>query len=103
MSSTINQTTAFKVRTFRPNQWLLWAKPHSTWSWKLTQLDDGRTRLVTRLKERYDWRSPGMALLTLVLFEFGDFPMMRTLLPGVRWRAERLASQHHQHTAAMAP
>ena len=33
MSSTVNQTTAFKVKAFQPNQWLLWAKPHSTWSW----------------------------------------------------------------------
>jgi hypothetical protein len=53
MSSTVNQTTAFTVKAFQPNQWLLWAKPHSTWAWKLTQLDGGRTRLVTRLKERY--------------------------------------------------
>jgi hypothetical protein len=92
MSSTVNQTTAFRVKAFQPNRWLLWAKPHSTWSWTLTQLDDGRTCLVTRLKERYLWRSsPGLALLTLVLFEFGDFPMMRRLLLGIRQRAERLA------------
>jgi hypothetical protein len=45
---------------------------------------------VTRLKERYPWRtSPPLALLTLVLFEFGDFPMMRKLLLGIRRRAEQ--------------
>ena len=34
---------------------------------------DGGTRLVLRLKEQYPWRSsPGQALLTLILFEFGD-------------------------------
>jgi hypothetical protein len=94
MSSTVNQRTAFKVAAFQPNQWLLWTKPHSTWSWTLTHLDDGRTRLVTRLKEHYPWRSsPGLALLTLILFEVGDFPMMRRLLLGVRRRAERLAGQ----------
>jgi hypothetical protein len=94
MSSKVNQTTAFKVKAFEPNQWLLWAKPHSTWAWKLTQLDGGRTRLVTRLKEQYPWRSsPGLALLTLILFELGDFPMMRKLLLGIRRRAERLAAQ----------
>jgi hypothetical protein len=94
MSSTVNETTAFRVKAFQPNRWLLWAKPDSTWSWTLTQLDDGRTRLVTRLKERYPWRSsPGLALLTLVLFEFGDFPMMRRLLLGIRQRAERLGAQ----------
>jgi hypothetical protein len=35
-----------------------------------------------------------LALLTLVLFEFGDFPMMRKLLLGIRRRAEQLAAQH---------
>jgi hypothetical protein len=94
MSSTVNETTAFKVKAFESNQWLLWAKSHSTWAWQLTPLDGSRTRLVTRLKERYDWRSPGLALLTLVLFEFGDFPMMRKLLLGIRRRAEQLAAQH---------
>ena len=94
MSSTVNQTTAFKVKAFQPNQWLLWAKPHSTWSWQLTPVDGGRTRLVTRLKEQYPWRSsPGLALLTLILFEFGDFPMMRRLLVGIRQRAERLNAE----------
>jgi hypothetical protein len=39
----------------------------------------------------YDWRtSPGNALLTLILFEFGDFPMTRKLLLGVKRRAEDL-------------
>jgi hypothetical protein len=94
MSSTVNQTTAFRVKAFQPNQWLLWAKPHSTWAWTLTPVDGGGTRLVTRLKERYLWRSsPGLALLTLILFELGDFPMMRKLLVGIRRRAERLAAE----------
>jgi hypothetical protein len=93
MSRKVTETTAFKVEAFQSNRWLLWAKPHSTWAWQLTPLDGSRTRLVTRLKERYDWRSPGLALLTLVLFEFGDFPMMRKLLLGIRRRAERLAAQ----------
>ena len=52
---------------------------------------------MTRLKERYPWRaSPGLALLTMVMFEFGDFPMMRQLLLGIRRRAE----QHTTHRAA---
>jgi len=94
MSSKVNETTAFKVKAFEPNQWLLWVKPHSTWSWTLTPVDGGRTRLATRLKENYDWRSsPGLALLTLILFELGDFPMMRKLLVGIRRRTERLAAE----------
>jgi hypothetical protein len=93
MSSKVNETTAFKIEAFEPNRWMLWAKPHSTWAWKLVPLDTRRTRLLTRLKDRYEWRSsPGNALLTLILFEFGDFPMMRKLLLGVKRRAERLAA-----------
>jgi hypothetical protein len=58
------------------------------------RLDGGGTRLVTRLKERYPWRpAPGVALLTVILFEFDDFPMMRQLLLGIRRRAERLVAQ----------
>jgi hypothetical protein len=92
MSSKVNETTAFRVKAFESNRWLLWAKPHSTWAWTLTPLEGGRTRLVTRLKEKYDWRSPGLALLTVMIFELGDFPMMRKLLLGVKARAERTAA-----------
>jgi hypothetical protein len=69
---------------------MLWEKPSSTWVWSLTPREGGRqTRLVTRLRQCYDWRgSPANALLTLILFEWGDFPMMRKLLLGVKDRAE---------------
>ena len=90
MASKVNETTAFKIVGIEPNQWMLWQKPDSTWAWKLVTLESTRTRLVTRLKARYEWRrSPGNALLSLILLEFGDFPMMRKLLRGVKARAER--------------
>ncbi len=91
MASKVNETTAFKITALEPNRWMLWEKPHSTWTWKLIPLEGGRTRLISRLKERYEWRaSPANALLTLILFEFGDFPMMRKLLLRVKRRAEQL-------------
>jgi hypothetical protein len=89
MASKVNETTAFKIKELAPNRSMLWEKPHSTWAWKLEPLPDSRTRLVTRLKDRYPWRAdPANALLSLILFEFGDFPMMRKLLLGVKRRAE---------------
>lgn len=91
MASVVNETTAFKVRDFETDTWLLWGKPDSTWAWKLVALPNGGTRLITRLKQRYQWESPGMALFTLLLLEFGDFPMMRRVLRGIKERAERLA------------
>jgi hypothetical protein len=91
MAKKINETTAFKVKAFQLNEWLLWEKPDSTWAWKLTPLAGGRTRLLSRLKVRYAWESPGSAILTLILLEFGDFPMMRRVLKGIKVRAERMA------------
>jgi hypothetical protein len=93
MAKKVNETTAFKIRAVEPNELMLWVKPNSTWVWKLTPLDSGQTRLVTRLRQHYDWRgSPATALLTLFIFEWGDFPMMRKLLFGVKGRAEKLAA-----------
>jgi hypothetical protein len=89
MAAKVNDTTAFKIKAFEPNRYLLWEKPHSTWAWKLEPLDGGRTRLITRLKDHYSWRAdPANALLSVILLEFGDFPMMRKLLLGVKRRAE---------------
>lgn len=88
MSKKVNETTAFKVKAVEPNRWLLWEKPDSTWSWKLLPLAGGRTRLVTRLKQRYAWESPASAVSALVLLEFGDFAMIRRVLKGIKARAE---------------
>jgi hypothetical protein len=91
MASKVNETTAFKISAFESNHWMLWEKPDSTWAWKLVPLEGARTRLITRLKERYTWRSsPLNAFLSLILMEFADFPMMRKLLLNLRTRAERL-------------
>jgi hypothetical protein len=90
MATKVNDTTAFKVKAFELNEWLLWEKPDSTWSWKLTPLEGGGTRLISRLKQRYAWEKPGSAVLSLMLLEFGDFPMIRRVLRGIKFRAERL-------------
>ena len=52
----------------------------------------GQPRLVTRLKQRYPWEGPASALFTLLLLEFGDFPMMRRMLQGIKVRAEQMES-----------
>ncbi len=93
MAKTVNETTAFKVAGFEKDEWLLWSKPDSTWSWRLVALPDGGTRLLTRLKQRYAWESPGMAVFTLALLEVGDWPMMRRMLRGIKERAERPARE----------
>jgi hypothetical protein len=86
---------AYRVDSFDPNQWMLWVhrphdgdRPDSTWSWRLTALPDGGTRLVTRMKQDYRWQTPRLAAFNLVLMEFGDFAMERRMLNGIKLRAE---------------
>ena len=83
------ERTAFSVDGFAAPEWLLWRTPNRTWSWRLTPLSGGRTRLVTRLHTRYEWSRPWV-LVTVLLMEVGDYPMMRRMLRGIRERAERL-------------
>ncbi len=91
MSPTPSDTTAFKVAGFDENRWLLWHQSLSTWSWKLTELPGGQTRLVTRLRIHLDWSHKAISVFSAVLNEFGDFAMMRRMLLGIRDRAEATA------------
>lgn len=87
MFSKVNDSTAFKIAAIKPAEELVWLKPDSTWAWTLTDVG-GNTRLVTRLRILYHWHRPAEALMSLVLFEFGDFPMMRKMLRTLKQRAE---------------
>jgi hypothetical protein len=87
MFSRVNEVTAFRVAAVEEPRHLVWAKPDSTWAWRLRPAGSG-TRVVTRLRILYRWRQPGGALLSLLLNEFGDFPMMRKMLLTLRGRAE---------------
>jgi hypothetical protein len=90
MFSRVNDTTAFRVAALNEGHHLVWAKPDSTWVWQLAREGKG-TRLVTRLRILYDWRRPGGAVLSLLLNEFGDFPMMRKMLETIKRRVESSA------------
>jgi uncharacterized protein YndB with AHSA1/START domain len=85
------EVNAFRVADFELHRWLLWTKPESSWVWQLTPTANGATRLVSRVHAARDWRLPGMALLGVVLMEFGDFAMFRRMLIGIRERAEDAA------------
>jgi hypothetical protein len=82
-----SERTAFLVDSFAEPSWLLWRAPNRIWAWRLTPLEGGRTRLITRMKTLYEWRRP-LALATVVLMECADFPMMRRMLRGIRDRVE---------------
>jgi hypothetical protein len=90
-----SERTAFRVDDFAVEEWLLWRTPNRSWAWRLTPLPDGRTRLVSRLNTRYEWSRP-LVLVTVLLMEVGDYPMMRRMLRGIRDRAE---TEHRRRAA----
>jgi hypothetical protein len=90
-----SERTAFTVDGYVAPEWLLWRTPNRTWAWRLSPLPDGRTRLVTRMHTVYEWSRP-FVLVTVLLAEVGDFPMMRRMLRGIRDRAEAEHRPQHQ-------
>jgi hypothetical protein len=103
MSPTPSDRTAFRVHSFEESRWLLWAKPDSTWCWSLTDLGNDRTRLVTRIRTRYDWTRPAAAVFGVLLMEVGDFAMVRRMLRGIRDRAEHPLDGHRRPAAVLRP
>lgn len=81
------EATAFRIARLLPNRCLLWQQRLSTWVWVLEPLGDHQTRLITRIRARYDWSDP-FAVIWVLLMELGDFPMMRKQLIGIKRRAE---------------
>ena len=86
MANPPTPATSFVLTQADPPGQLVWAKPDSAWCWTLHPMPDGRTRLVTRLRQRY--RATPATTVTVILAEFGDFPMMRRMLLGIKQRAE---------------
>ncbi len=78
------------VKAFRENEWILWNDKggDTTWFWGMYPAGENRTRLVTRVRMKYLWNSP--AALFNLLVEFGDLPMMRKCMLGIKERAEKL-------------
>jgi hypothetical protein len=79
----LDESNAFKVSGFEINQWPLWEKPDSTWSSLLKPMPDGKTRLILRIRAH-----PGNLFWTLFM-EFGDPPMARRMLKGIKSSAEK--------------
>jgi hypothetical protein len=93
MANPPTESTSFSFVEIQQPTILVWAKPDSTWTWTLRALPGGRTRLVTRLRQRY--RLTPATGVTVFLAEFGDFPMMRRMLLGLKRRAEDAERARH--------
>jgi hypothetical protein len=89
MAKPSNEKNSFRISLLDPPTSLVWSKRDSTWAWCLTPTEDNSTRLVTRLRARYEL-TPFLPV-TLLLMELGDYPMMRKMLLGLRQRAEATA------------
>ena len=77
------------VKDFAQDRWMLWwdGRGGMSWAWGLYAVDEGHTRLITRVRLHYDWRSP--SILFDMLVEFTDIVMMRKSMLGIKERAER--------------
>jgi len=81
------------VKEFRENEWILWndKEGDTSWVWGMYPTQDGKTRLITRIRTKYRWL--GLTALFNLLIEFGDIIMMRKCMLGIKERAEALAAQ----------
>jgi hypothetical protein len=80
------------IRAFDPSHWMLWADKDGnvTWCWSLYPAGGDATRLVSRIRMRYNWTSPWM--LFNLLLDAGDIVMMRKSMLGIKERAEAPAA-----------
>jgi len=86
-----NGKAGIPVLSMDPPTSMVWGTPDSTWTWQLDAAPDGSTRLITRVRSRYRWLSPSIAMSLLV--ELTDIWMMRKMLMNLRDRAEGLGAE----------
>ena len=83
----------FEVRDMDPGKEMLWVFAKgtpwagATWSWGLYPIDDSRTRLVARLRQKYTMDS-FQAVVSWSMIDTIEILMMRTTLRGIKLRAE---------------
>jgi len=92
-----------RVKALEPPRWMVWWDPNgrTTWAWGLYPTSGGPTRLVSRVRIRYSWRSPW--ILFHLLLDVGDIVMMRKCLLTLKQRAEGLALRSGQRKGQSQP
>jgi hypothetical protein len=76
------------VKDFKTPEYRLWGdkKGNATWLWQLSPRDGATTRLITRLRVKYEWTPPWV--FYYLLQDVGDVVMMRKCLLGLKRRVE---------------
>jgi hypothetical protein len=87
---TPNQKNGMWVKDYTEYEHILWwdKKGNGTWGWYLMPIENGMTRLITRLRTRYDFSFPW--ILYYIFYDLGDIVMMRKCLLGIKARAENI-------------
>ena len=87
----ISAVVSMKFHAIEPHRYLIWIGSEETepgaFTWALYPLEDGRTRLVSRI--RFSHGAVPVSAIPLVLFtEFADHLAVRKILQGVKGRVE---------------
>ncbi len=86
----VGEGPAARVLTAETDSSLVWdyARPgvRLTWSWLLSPYDEGKTRLILRIRGRLD--APGLGLTGRILLDPVEFVLVHRLLGGIKARAE---------------
>jgi hypothetical protein len=87
---TPNQKNGMWVKDYREPEYILWwdRKGNGTWSWFLQQTEAGNTRLITRLRTKYDFSFPW--IIYYIFYDCGDIIMMSKCMLGIKERAEKV-------------
>lgn len=81
------------VKDFKPDEFILWADKanKASWLWYLYAGEPSGTRLITRLRTKYNWKS--LWILYYLIYDFGDIIMMKKCMKGIKRRAELARSR----------
>lgn len=85
---TPDQKNGMWVNDFQEYKYILWVdkEAKATWIWYLYPIDNTHSRLVTRLRTKYNWK--GIWIIYYILYDMGDIVMMSKCMKGIKRRAE---------------
>ena len=90
---TPDQKNGMWVKEFKEHEHILWwdKKGKASWLWHLSEIGQGRIRLVTRLRTQYNFKFPWV--IYYILYDLGDIVMMSKCMLGIQERAEEASLQ----------
>jgi hypothetical protein len=86
---TPDQKNGLWVKEFKEYEYILWSDKENkaSWLWYLYTNEDNKTRLITRLRTKYAWKS--IWIIYYLIYDFGDIIMMKKCMNGIKKRAEK--------------